>query len=248
MANKKKIKYSAEQARRRNIEKAKQRAEDAKRKAWWQKNGKKVAIITAAAVIVLALLVVFCKYNFGPGGSIPNFFGKLIGVEDSWIVGNAAEDRATPRYFKLGEYQAPEGYEKSYFAAHSDELVQDQYYSDASGEKVIQDIYLSHVQGLTGEDQLANLSMYTMNLENSGAQKGTIAGQEADYMYIVFDQDDVSGEGTASASLCIYFPTPYDAVVSAMISSRTVPEAEVPSMETMLAEAETMLAGLTLVK
>lgn len=248
MANRKKIKYSAEQARRRNAEKAKQRAEDAKRRAWWQENGKRVAIITVVAVVVLAAVFVLCKYNFGPGGSIPNFFGKLIGVEDSWIVGNVADDSETPRYFRLGAYEAPEGYEKSYFAAHSDELVQDQYYSDASGEKAIQDIYLSHVQGLTGEEQLANLSMYTMNLENSGAQKGTIAGQEADYMYIVFDQDDVSGEGTASASLCIYFATPYDAVVSAMISSRTVPEAQVPSLETMLAEAETMLAGLTLVK
>ena len=248
MANKKKVKYSVRMAQRRNQEQAKRRQEDAQRKEWWAANGKKVLQIAIAAIVALALLVVFCKYNFGPGGSIPNFFGKLIGTEENWIIGNTADDGKTPRYFKLAEYDAPAGFVEGDFAVHTDDLVQDKYFSDEAGDQVIQDIYVSHVQGLTAEEQLANLSLYVYDLENSGIQKGIVAGENASYMYIVFDQDSVSGDGTAYSSLCVYFDTPYDAIVSAMISSHTVPEAEVPSMEEMLAETEAMLAGLKLVK
>lgn len=248
MANRKKYNYAAEQARKRNAEKAKYRAEAAKRKAWWEANGQKTITIAVIALVVVLAFWVVCRFFFGPGGSIPNFFGNLRGVEENWLVGNVADDGRTPRYFKLATYEAPEGYVESEFSAHSDELVKDMYFSDESKEQVIQDVYLSHVQGMTGEEQLANLSLYAMNMENSGAQKGTIAGYEADYMYIVFDQAEISGEGTAYATLCCYFETPYDAVVSAMINSRTVESGTVPSLETMLAEADKMLADLELVQ
>ncbi|MBQ8202603.1 MAG: hypothetical protein IJZ74_12635 [Clostridia bacterium] len=248
MGKHRKVNYRAEQARKRNLEKAENSRKAAAQKAWWGKNGKTVIIAAAAAVVVIAAVWLLCSYNIGPGGSIPNFFGRLIGVEENWIVGNAAADGETPRYYKLAAYDAPEGYTAVEYNVHNDELVQDMRFKDESGEKLVSDFFLSHVQGRTPEDQLANLTVYISSLKNSGALKGTIAGMEADYLYLVSDENTIDQPGMSAATLAIYYKTPYDAIVSVNLNSKVTPAAEVPTMEQMLAEAEVLLANLEVVQ
>ena len=52
MGKKKKINYRAEQARRKNAEKAEQKRRAAERKALWDKHGKQIIIIAVALTIV----------------------------------------------------------------------------------------------------------------------------------------------------------------------------------------------------
>ena len=130
MATKKrKSNYAAREAHRKNVEQAKYKAQAAKRKAFWEKYKRYVIIGVPALIVLIIGIWLICKATIGPGGSIPNFFGHLRGVEENWIVANQGTDNA-PRYYKMGEYNAPEGYTRDPdYNVSSDKLSQNFYYT-----------------------------------------------------------------------------------------------------------------------
>ena len=92
--------FRSEQARKNYQKQERQRALAARRKAlrshlqslsdsalsWLKENTRQAVIIAVAAVLAIVLLWLGCKWCFGPGGSLPNFFGALRGVEETWVV------------------------------------------------------------------------------------------------------------------------------------------------------------------
>lgn len=216
--------------------------------AWLQKNRKQAAIIAAAAVAVLLAMWLACKWFVGPQGSIPNFFGHLVGVEDNWLVIDTSEDSKHPRYHHLANFEYPEGYQQDDFTVFTDGIQQDFYGTALEEGGVVCDFYIAATKNMTGTEYLDTLLGFQSHQTASEPKQAVIAGKVVNYVYMTFDESDTDGEGMAFSCLCLYIDTRQGSAVSAMINSYTLPAAEVPNEAALLAEAEHILSGLTMVK
>ena len=253
MGKKKKLNYRAEQARRKNAEKAEQKRKAAERRELWNKHGKQMIIIAIAAAAALVLIWLGCKWFIGPGGSIPNFFGTLRGVESDWVVANTGTS-SKPRYYKMAEFSTPEGYTLDpEYDLSSDKLAQTLYFTADDENALVQTIYVSGVTGYTAADQLTRVLDYGFFKDASEAIAGTLGGHEVQYAYMLCptDTDEESAEKPDTerngyASVCIYVDSVQGSCVLVMLNSATATLAEAPSREALVAEAEALLSHLTL--
>ncbi len=235
-------------AARRKALKAKWAKIKADASAWVRQNPRK-ALTGAACVIAAAVLIwLGCEYFVGPGGSIPDFFGKLVGAQENWLIINTAEDGQTPRYHHLANVTLPEGYEPENFSALTGEHEQDFYIQPIQKDGPVQDAYISGAKNMKAADYIPVLLSYEMHKEATEPRQIEIAGKTAWYVSLVFDESDTDGEGMAYRALCFYIDAAADSCVTAMISSATLPYEELPDEAALLAEAETILAGVELVK
>lgn len=255
---KKKYDYRAAQAHKRNQQKIADAKAKAKQKEFFQKYGKQVIIGVVAAIVVIVAIWLGCKWFVGPGGSIPNWFGTLRNVEENWIVTNTGTTRS-PKYFKLGEYDAPEGYTLDPdYAGSSDPLNQFQYYTPNDEASPIESLYVSGVKNTSAADMITNvLGLYG---ENGGAKQSTIGGHDVHYAYITMDTtvDQMDEEGnvietaeedkTGTSMLVMYTDTVQNSSVLVMLSTKEAPLAEVVAEDVLLAEAEKVLPLLTVEK
>lgn len=245
----KKRNYRAEAAHRRNVEQAKIRQEAAKRKAFWDAHGKQVIIAAVCAVAVILVIWLGCKWFVGPGGSIPNWFGTLRGVEEDWIVQNLGDSRS-PRYYKMAEYQAPEGYTRDMdYSISSDTLNQVMYFTADDENAVIESVYVGGVKNKTAADQVATLSTNGMFENVSETTVANMGGHEVHYVYLVTNtspEGTPEEEYTGKASLCMYVDTVQSSSVLMMLYSQEAPLAEVTASDVMLAEAEPFVSLLTI--
>lgn len=248
MGKRKQVNYRAEQNRRRNQEEAAYRKKAKERKEFFDKHGKKITVATVAAIVAIVLIWLGCKWFISPGGSIPNFFGYLRGVEDNWIVSNLAENDNDSYYFKLAEFDAPEGYTLDPEASFStDALARTQYYVADDENAAAASLYIAGVANKTAAAQVETLVGYGYTASPSGTV--TIGGKEAQYAYSVFD---TSEEGTADAdktgyaSLCVYVDSVKDSCVLVLLNTATTAMADVPTEESLLAVAETIVPNLTI--
>lgn len=236
------------QAAKRKVFNAKKEALIAKAKAWLQDHRKQVAVGAAIAAVALVILWLVCKWFIGPDGSIPNFFGHLVGTEDNWLIIDTADTNADPRYRHLADYDIPEGYKKDEFTVFTDDIQQDFYCKPVEKGGVICDFYIAAAKNMTGATYLDTLLSYQTHKTATEPKQAVIAGKDTTYVYMTFDESDTDGEGMGFSCLCIYMDTPQGSAVSAMVNSYTVPVEEMPDEATLLAEAEYILSGLTLVK
>ena len=92
----------------------------AQAKAWLQANRRQVVRWGCIAAALLVILWLACKWFVGPQGSIPNFFGHLVGVQDNWLIIDTSEDSRAPRYHHLADFEYPEGYQQDDFTVFTD--------------------------------------------------------------------------------------------------------------------------------
>ncbi len=236
------------QAAKRKVFEAKKAEVTAKAKDWLHAHRKQVATGAGIAVVVLLILWLACKWFIGPEGSIPNFFGHLVGVEDNWLIIDTAKTNDDNRYHHLADFDIPEGYKKDEFTVFTDGVQQDFYCTPIEEGGVICDFYIAAAKNMSGEEYLEALLGFQSHQTASEPKKAVIAGKDVNYVYMTFDESDTDGEGMAFSCLCIYIDTPQGSAVSAMINSYTVPAAEMPDEATLLAEAEYILSGLTIIK
>ena len=237
-----------EQAAKRKAYQAKKDEASGRVKEWLKVHSKQVRIVVIAAVIVLIAAWLLCKWFVGPGGSIPNFFGHLVGVQDNWLILDTADKNADNRYHHLADFDIPEGYKKDEFTVFTDNVQQDFYCTPVEEGGLICDFYISAAKNMSGEKYLETLLSYQSHKEASEPRKAVIAGKDVSYVYMTFDESDTDGEGMGFSCLCIYADTKQGSAVSAMINSYTVPFAEMPDEAALLQEAEYILSGLTIVK
>ena len=271
-------KFRSEASRKKYEKQEKKRALAAKRKAvkakltavlgkvmtWLKANQRQAVKWTAIAVAVIVVLWLGCKWFVGPGGSLPNFFGYVRGVEDTWVVsdlnprtnansGSSNVDSSsygkTPRYFHLASLEPLEGYTQDPgFTIQGDETNQDQHYINDDENAMVNSVYVFGVANKTAEKHAGDM-VSTMSLSSvtSDVMTATLAGYDTHYVYFVFDQDpDESGVVTeAYASLCLCIDTTEDACVLVILNSYVTAKAEVPTAEMLLPEAETVLKNLT---
>lgn len=231
----------------------------------WLKANPKQAALTALAVIAAAVLIwLGCKWCFGPGGSIPNFFGHLRGVEDTWVVtdlnprsnqnrNSSAVDGAprskTPRFFHLATFQPLEGFTQDVgFTLNSDTTNQDQHYTATEEGGAVESVYVFGIANKTAEKHMSDV-LNTLSVSNvtGEVRKENIGGFDTLYSYFVYDQAaDENGEVTeAYGSLCLCIDTTEDACVLVILNTYILPTDEVPAEDALLAEAEKVLSNLT---
>lgn len=251
--------FRSEEARRNYEKQEKQRERAARRKVyeakkaettgrvndWLRAHSKAVKITVSVAAVALVLAWLLCKWFVGPGGSIPDFFGHLVGVEDNWLILNTAEKGKDPRYHHLADFDIPQGYEKGEFTVFTDGVQRDFFCKPVAEGGLICDFYISAAKNMTGAKYLDMMLSYQTHKTVSEKKTAVIAGKDVNYVYMTYDDKEVEGQGFSC--LCIYADTKQGSCVSAVINSYTVPHALLPDEAALLAEAENILAGLTIV-
>ena len=255
---KKKYDYRAQQAHKRNQQKIADAKAQQKQKEFIDKYGKQILIGVAAAIVVIVAIWLGCKWFVGPGGSIPNWFGTLRNVEENWIIANL-NNNDSPRYYKMGEYEAPEGYTKvEDDGLYTDKLVQTQAYVADDENAVVQEMYVAGVRNISAAEQINTVLGYYTN--SSEAKQATIAGFDVHYGYITYDTTPITYDDqgnpaevadedrTGNSGLCMYIDGIKDSCVLVMLYGKEGPLAEVTTMEALEGEMEKFLTKLTIEK
>ena len=257
-AKRKKVDSAARRAHQRNVERAEYRAKVEKRNAFVQKYRKQLTIGIPALVLVIIGAWLVCKATIGPGGSIPNFFGHLMGVEENWIVTNQGTSSA-PRYYKMGTFQVPEGYtrDKDYNVS-SDALSRVSYCTADDADAPVQTVYVSGVQGKTAAEMIETVGGFGMYASDAVQGEGNIAGLDAMWITGLSNDDEnaVRGENGEDPVLeighrmmTLYADSVQGGCLMVFLNSeRGQAAADIPDAEAFMACAEDILAGVKVEK
>ncbi|MBR6668455.1 MAG: hypothetical protein IKL25_08875 [Clostridia bacterium] len=247
---------------RRNYQKAeRQRARDRKAKeryvqrraqreklAAWLKQHSKKLIIAAAVIAVLILLWQVVPIITGVAGSIPNYFGTLHGTEENWLIINTAPDKDDPRYYHLADFDIPAGYTRDDYSVFKDGVQQDFFCIADSADVTVQDVYVTAARDIVAAEYPYKILSYNLHWQAGEPHAVTVNGMEGYCIFLISNEIEGSGEGMGISYLSYYFDTDKGACVIATFRSATMPYGELPDEATMIAAAEPILSGLTLVK
>lgn len=216
-----------------------------KRQEFYAAHKKQMIAGVVAAIVAVVLIWAAVDYFYTPGGSIRMFMGKLIGVEDSWIVRNLGTTKH-PLYFKFGEVETPEGYTlDADYSVSSDKTEQSFYFNADDENAVIQSVYYAGVKEKTSQEMLETVrtsGIYTSVTETKEVQLG---GVPMHYVYAQMNPDS-NDASVFSAMLLMYADTVKDSCVLMNCNSAHLPQEQLPSEEEMLAAAERLAACLKL--
>lgn len=244
--------FRSEEARK-NYEKAeRQRAQAQKRKAARQKTGEMndyakawlaehpiKSLLTVAAVAVLLTLIMLISTALND---------PLKGKQDNWLILDVSASSKTHDYQHLADFNMPEGYTRGEYSLYDDGVQQDFFCEAEDASNPVQDVYVSGAKGISATEYPAVVLSYNIHKEAGEPRQLTISGKECSALYLVSDESEWSGDGMAIAHMSFYFDTDKAACVTATFRSGTMPFDQLPDEAAMLAEAERVLTGLTLVK
>lgn len=217
--------------------KNKKSAKTCKCQAWLKQNPKKSAVIALAAIAVIVLVWLGCKAAFDP----------LRGKQDNWLILDVSAS-SSPNYQHLADFTIPAGYTRDDYSLYKDGIQQDFFIIADDESRAVQDVYVTGAKGISAAAYPTVVLNYGLHKEAGEPRTLTIGGQECTAVYLISDESPWSGEGMAIAHMGFYFETGKNACVSATFRSGTMPFEQLPDEATMLAEAEAILSGLTLIK
>ena len=218
--------------------KTKKSAKPCKCQAWLKQNPGKAAVIALIAIAVIVLVCMGCKVAFDP----------LKGKQDNWLILDVSADSRNPNYQHLADFTIPAGYTRDDYSLYKDGVQQDFFIIADDENAAVQDVYVTGAKGISAAAYPAVVLGYGLHKEAGEPRTLTINGQECTAIYLISDESQWSGEGTAIAHMSFYFDTGKNACVSATFRSGTMDFAQLPDEVAMLAEAEAILVGLTIVK
>lgn len=217
-----------------------------------EKEMKQYTTLLIALVCVIAVigLVMVMKNAF----TQPKEIRSLNAVEDSWIVIDADNTTGT-RYHHPASFVVPAGYHATDFTLMTDDVQRDFYVEADDENAVVESVYVCAAPELTAAEYMQRLVDYSPAALNEGdtVETGepftaTIAGKEAHCLYLAYTS--AAEDGTMQAYGCLYtaFDAPKNVCVYASVSGGYTTPESIQTVETLLAEAETLLAGLTIMK
>lgn len=209
---------------------------------------KQTLLIAAAVIAAVVVLWLGSKLLIGPGGSIPNFFGNLVGAKENWLIINTAQDDKEPRYYHLADFEIPAGYHLDDYSVFDDGMQQDFLCVADDENSPVRDVYVSGSKNIVAAEYPDIVLSYQLHMEATKPGPATIAGIDGYTVCLTFDNSEAGGAGTGYRSLCMYIETAKNACVSVILNSPTLPIGQLPDEAALRAEAETILSGLTLVK
>ncbi len=194
-----------------------------------------VAMALVSVVIAVVILV---------GNAVTD---PLRGKQDNWLIVNVS-GTTNADYRHLGTFDVPEGFTLDDYSTYSDEATQDFFCIADDKTSLVQDVYISGSRALRAADFPTNILSYGFHKAAGEPRQLTVAGKECHALYLVTDESEYYGEGMNLAHMSFYFDTDEGACVTATFRSNMMPFDELPDEAAMLAEAERILEGLTLVK
>lgn len=210
-------------------------AQSSQAKSWLKQNPLKAAIAAVVVIAVIVLVWLGCKALFNP----------LRGQQDNWLIFDVT---GKENFQHVANFDVPAGYTKTGYSLYTDGVSQD-FYCEAEDETVlVQDVYVTGAKGVNAADYPATVLAYGLHKEAGEPRTLTINGVECSALYLVSDESEYSGDGLGIAHMSFYFDIDGSACVSATFRSGTLPFEELPDEETLLAAAEAILTGLTMVK
>lgn len=225
-------------AQKRKAARARKDTATGKAAAWLSANKKKVVIIAVIAVVLIAGLCLGVKAATNP----------LKGKQDNWLILDVSADSKSPNYQHLADFEIPAGYTRNDYSLYKDGVQQDFSCIADDESLVVQDVYVTGAKGIVASEYPATVLAYGIHKEAGEPRTLTINGAECSALYLISDESEWDGEGMAIAHMSFYFDTGWDACVSATFRSGTMAFDQLPDEATMLAEAEAILSGLTLIK
>ncbi|MBQ2952832.1 MAG: hypothetical protein IJE07_04690 [Clostridia bacterium] len=211
-------------------------------------------IFATLAIIAAVFLFNFLKDEL----TLPTEIRNTASIQDNWLVIDS-DNTTRKRYHHPASFDAPAGYvpgesvfsstgESHAFTKYNDGICRDFYLLAEDENAVVNAIYVDAASELTAAGYVDNiLSLYTNALsETTTATPGepftaTIAGREALCLYLHYAED----EGHYGVLVCA-FDAPRNVCVNALLSGRYTTAEEVQTQEQLLAQAEVLLAGLTI--
>lgn len=244
-------KFRSEEARKNYEKNEKQRAQAMKRKArqakqgemsdyakaWLAEHPMKSLLTASALVVVIALVILISQALTDP----------LRGKQDNWLILDVSATK-TADYQHLADFDIPQGYTRDAYSLYDDGVQQDFFCTADDANAVIQDVYITGAKGVDAMTYPETILAYGIHKEAGEPRVLTIGGQECSAVYLISDESEWDGEGMAIAHMSFYFDTGRNACVSATFRSGTMPYEQLPDEATLQAEAEKILANLTLVK
>lgn len=236
--------------RREHVSTRKKREEEqklAKRQEFYQQHKKQLWTAAIAAVAAIVLIWLAVDFFYCPGGSMRMFLGKLMNVEDNAIIRNLGSTKS-PLYFDFGSFDAPEGYTSDPdYNPPSDKNEHNFYYYTDDEERVIREVFVTGVKEKTGAEMAETVINSGMYLSTSEKRTAEIAGHPVTYLYA---QGNPSADDSSVyyAVLIMYVDTVKDSSVLINCTSQRGALEELPTEEAMVADAETILANLTVAK
>lgn len=238
---------------RKNYERAeKQRAQAVRRKArqakteaavigiktWLKQNPVKAFIAAAAVIVVIVLTVLVVNVMTDP----------LKGRQANWVIVDTSASSKEHRYEHLADFDVPAGYTRGEYSLYKDDdTAQDVFCVADDAARAVQDVYITGAKGVSAADYPAAVLAYGIHKEAGEPRTLSINGRECTALYLVSDESEWDGDGMHIAHMAFYFDAG-NACVSATLRSGTVPYEQLPAEAAMLAEAEAILAGLTIIK
>lgn len=225
------------QARKRKAMDARKTELTGKAKTWLKANPKK-AILALSAVIVIILLA---------GVIVGAVSDPLRGKQDNWLLIDTSASSKNHRYEHLADFSIPEGYTRGEYSLYKDGVQQDFFCVADDAAHPVQEVYVTAAKGINSAEYPATVLSYGLHKEAGEPRTLTIAGQACSALYLISDESPWSGEGMGIAHMTFYFDAG-NACVTATLRSGTLPFEQLPDEATLLAEAEKVLNGLTMIK
>lgn len=194
-------------------------------------------------VIVIALLIRPVTEFF----TLPSEIRDVTRIEDNWVVIDT-NNRVSTRYHHPASFDAPAGYEKGDFTKYNDGVAQDFYLVATDPEAMVHSIYVDAASELTAAEYIERSIELRENALNTGSTvtvgepfTAEIAGETAHCLYLLFS----TTSGDYGCLVC-GFDAPRNVCVTATISGAYATAETVQTQEELLAQAQTLLSGLTI--
>ena len=244
-------KFHSEEARKNYEKKEKLRAQAMKRKAaqskqhemseyakaWLAEHPMKSLLTASALVVAIAVILLITQALTDP----------LKGKQDNWLILDTAAN-GDPRYEHLADFDIPAGFTRDDYSLYKDGIQQDFFCIAEDEANPVQDVYVTGAKGIDAMSYPQVILDYGLHKEAGEPRQLTIAGKPCTALYLISDESPWSGEGMGLANMTFYFPTDTNACISVTLRSGILPFAQLPDEATLLAEAEKLLAGLTIVE
>jgi len=245
-------KFRSEESRK-NYEKAeRQRAQAQKRKElntkvsetcgtvrkWCKQHPGKALAAAAIVIAVIVLAVVAVNAVSDP----------LKGKRDNWLIIDVSAGSTSPDHQHLADFDIPEGFTRDDYSTYSDNVTQDFFCIANDESAAVQDVYISGSKALRAAEFPATILSYNLHKAAGEPRQLTVAGKDCHALYMVTDESEYYGAGMNLAHMSFYFDTDKGACVTAVFRSSMAPLDQLPDEAAMLAEAERILANLTLAK
>jgi hypothetical protein len=208
-------------------------------------------------VILLAVIVIPRIYD---AVTLPVEISDLDDIQANWVVIDT-DSKVSKRYHHPASFDFPQGYgeveqafgttgEKRVYSKYNDGVARDFFLTALDETAPVSNVYVDAAADLTAEAYITRcLELYdsALNEGTSITQVGepfsaTIAGEEAQCLYLRYSE----AKGNYGVLICA-FDAPRNVCVYAQLTGAYTAPETVQTQEELLAQAQTLLAGLTIV-